>query len=83
MRRLVCAFLLSLQTIQIVCCPLSPLQTACYESVLNSKATKKALHGGKDLRVLNTIMGATGPARNATTLPLHHIDASHRSSTDA
>ena len=46
------------QTIQIVCCPLSPLQTVCYESVLNSKTTKKAINGGKDLRVLNTIMGA-------------------------
>ena len=50
------------QTIQIVCCPLSPLQTACYEGVLSSKTTKKVINGGKDLRVLNTIMGAsTGP----------------------
>lgn len=48
----------TVQTIQIVCCPLSPLQTVCYESVLNSKVTKKAINGGKDLRVLNTIMGA-------------------------
>jgi DNA repair and recombination RAD54-like protein len=47
------------QTIQIVCCPLSPLQTACYEGVLSSKTTKKVINGGKDLRVLNTIMGAS------------------------
>ena len=35
------------QTIQIVCCPLSPLQTACYEGVLSSKTTKKVINGGK------------------------------------
>ena len=59
-----------LQTIQIVCCPLSPLQTACYENVLNSKTTKKLMNCGKELRVLNTIMGACTPHfGDACTLP--------------
>ncbi len=45
--------------IQIVCCPLSPLQTVCYESVLGSKLAKQ-IANGKETRVLNTILGACG-----------------------
>ena len=42
------------KVIQIVCCLLSPLQTACYESVLSSKVAKQIQHG-KETRVLNVI----------------------------
>jgi len=43
------------KVIQIVCCPLAPLQTACYCSVLSSKAAKRIAHG-KETKVLNAIL---------------------------